>query len=96
MQSKFVKKRYIFLTRIWSSPGVVADLPRSVADASEFFQGDEGSSIEKMFWSQYLAQEHLAPLSDQLKQLTKLHRVAGLAMKDVIVRLWLAEPIPRS
>ena len=37
MQSKFVKKRYIFLTRIWSSPGVFADLPRSVADVTEFF-----------------------------------------------------------
>ena len=36
------------------------------------------------------------PLSDQLKQLTELHRVAGLAMKDVIVRLWPAEPIPSS
>lgn len=36
------------------------------------------------------------PLSDQLKQLTEQHRVAGLAMKDVIVRLWPAEPIPSS
>ena len=36
------------------------------------------------------------PLSDQLKQLTELHRVAGMAMKDVIVRLWPAEPIPSS
>ena len=36
------------------------------------------------------------PLSDQLKQLTELHRVAELAMKDVIVRLWPAEPIPIS
>ena len=37
MQSKFVKKRYLLLTRIWSSPGAFADLPRSVADAAEFF-----------------------------------------------------------
>ena len=36
------------------------------------------------------------PLSGQLKQLTELHRVAGLAMKNVIVRLWPAEPIPSS
>ena len=35
-------------------------------------------------------------LSDQLKQLTKLHRVAELAMKDIIVDLWPAEPIPNS
>ena len=35
------------------------------------------------------------PLSDQLKQLTELHRMAELAMKDVIIR-WLDEPIPNS
>ena len=40
--------------------------------------------------------EHRTPLSDQLKQLTELHRVARLAMKDVIVCLWPAEPIPSS
>ena len=44
----------------------------------------------------YLAPDYPAPLSDQLKQLTKLHRVTGLAMKDVIVRLWPTEPIPSS
>ena len=37
MQSKFVKKRYLLLTRIWSSPGAFVDLPCSVADAAEFF-----------------------------------------------------------
>ena len=37
MQSKYVKKRYLLLTRIWSIPGAFADLPRSVADAAEFF-----------------------------------------------------------
>ena len=36
------------------------------------------------------------PFSDQLKQLVKLHRSAELAMKDLIVRLWPAEPIPSS
>ena len=36
------------------------------------------------------------PLSDQLKQLTELHRVAGLAMKDLIIRLWPAKAIPSS
>ena len=36
------------------------------------------------------------PLSDQLKQLAELHRVAGLAMRDFIIRLWPAEPIPNS
>ena len=45
---------------------------------------------------QYLAPEHPVPLSDQLKQLTELHRVAELDMKDLIIRLWPAEAIPSS
>ena len=72
------------------------DLPRSVSDAAEFFRAEEGSSSEKLFWSQYLAPEHPVPFSDQLKQLVELHRVAELAMKDLIIRLWPAEAIPSS
>ena len=75
------------MTRIWSSPGAFADLPCSVADAAEFFRAEEGSSTKKLFRSQYLAPEHPVPFSDQLKQLTELHRVAELAMKDIIVCL---------
>ena len=52
--------------------------------------------MEKLFWSQYLAPEHPVPFSDQLKQLVELHRVAELAMKDLIIRLWPAEAIPSS
>ena len=33
---------------------------------------------------------------DQLKQLIKLHQAAELAMKDLVIRLWPAEPIPSS
>ena len=51
MQSKFVRKKYILLTWIWSSPGAFADQPRSVADAAEFFRAEEGSSTEKLYWS---------------------------------------------
>ena len=36
------------------------------------------------------------PFSDQLKQLVELHRVAELAMKDLLIRLWPAEAIPSS
>ena len=67
-----------------------------MSDVAEFFQDEEGSSTEKLFWSQYLAPEHPVPFSDQLKQLTKLHRVAELAMKDLIIRLWPTEAIPNS
>ena len=38
--------------------------------------------------------EHPVAFANQLKQLVELHRVAELAMKDMIVRLWLAEAIP--
>ena len=53
-------------------------------------------STEKLFWSQYLGPKHPVPFSDQLKQLVELHRLAELAMKDLIVRLWPADPIPSS
>ena len=96
MQSKYVKKKYFLLTRIRSFPGAFTDLPCSVSDAAEFFRAEEGSSMEKLFWSQYLAPEHPVPFSDQLKQLVELHRVAELAMKDLIIRLWPAEAIPSS
>ena len=36
------------------------------------------------------------PFIDQLKQLVELHQAAELAMKDLVVRLRPAEPIPSS
>ena len=96
MQSNYVKKKYFLLTRIWSSPGAFADLPRSVSDAAEFFRAEEGSSTEKLFWWQYLAPGHPVAFSDQLKQLVERHRVEKLAMKNLIIRLWPAEAIPSS
>ena len=35
-------------------------------------------------------------MNNQVMQLADLHRMFGLAMKDIIVRLWPAEPIPSS
>ena len=96
MQRKYAERKYLLLTRIRSSPGVFADLPRSVSNAKQFYRAEEGSSAEKLFWSQYLAPEHPVPFSDQLKQLVELHRVAELAMKDLIIRLWPAEAMPGS
>ena len=84
------------LTRIWSSPGAFADLPCSISDAAEFYRAEEGSSMEKLFWSQYIGAEHPTPLSDQLKQLVELHNVAEQAMRDLIVRMWPGEPLPSS
>ena len=61
-----------------------------------YFRAKEGSSTEKLFWTQYVVPEHPVPFTDQLKQLVELHRVAELAMKDLIIRLWLAEAISSS
>ena len=35
-------------------------------------------------------------MNNQMKQLAELHRMSGLSMRDVIVRLWPSEPIPSS
>ena len=96
MQSKHVKETFLLLTRIRSSLGAFTDLRRSISDAAEFYRAEEGSSTEKLFWSQYTGTEHPMPLSDQLKQLVELHKAAELAMKDFIIRLWPGEPLPSS
>ncbi|SPT20372.1 unnamed protein product [Triticum aestivum] len=36
------------------------------------------------------------PLSDQLKQLVELHKVAEQAMNDLIVRMWPGDSLPNS
>ncbi len=82
MESKHVKETFLLLTRVRSSPGAFADLPRSVSDAAEFYRAEEGSSTKKLFWSQYTRTEHPMPLSDQLKQLVELHKAAEQAMSD--------------
>ena len=96
MQSKHINVSYLLLTRIRSSPGAFADLPRSVSDAAAFYRAKEGSSTEKVFWSQYADAGHPVPLTDQLKQLVELHKVAEQAMKGLIVRLWPKEAMPGS
>ena len=71
-------------------------LPCSISDVAEHYRAEEGMSTEKLFWSQYLGPEHPLPFSDQLKQLVKLHTLAELAMKDLTVQLWPADPVPIS
>ena len=67
-----------------------------MSDAAAFYRAEEGSSTEKVFWSQYNEAGHPVPLSDQLKQLVELHKVAEQAMKDLIVRLWPGGALPGS
>ena len=76
--------------------GVFAELPRNISDAAQFYRAKERNTADKLFWMQYLAPNYPVPFSDQLKQLIELHKAAELAMKDLIIRLWPAEPIPSS
>ncbi|KAF7101554.1 hypothetical protein CFC21_102858 [Triticum aestivum] len=76
--------------------GAFADLPHSVSDAAAFYRGEEGSSTEKVFWSQYAEAGHSVPLSDQLKQLVELHKAAEQARKGLIGQLWPGEVLPLS
>ena len=96
MQSKHVKVNYLLLTRVRSSPGAFADLPHSVSDAAKYYQAEEGSSAEKLFWSQYTGTEHPMPMSDQLKQLVELHKAAEQAMRGLIARMWPGNSLPNS
>ena len=64
--------------------------------AAQYFRAQEGNTTEKLFWSQYLAPERPTLLNNQMMQLAELHRMSGLAIKDIIVRLWPAGPIPSS
>ena len=52
--------------------------------------------MEKLFWSQFTAQERPSLLNDQMVQWAELHRISGAAMKNVVVHLWPTEPIPSS
>ena len=72
------------------------ELPHSISDAAQFYRAEERNTADKLFWSQYLASNYPVPFVDQLKQLIELHKAAKLAMKDLIIRLWPAEPIPSS
>ena len=96
LQSKFGGQKYALLTRLWSSLDAFMDLPKSVADAAQYFRAQERNTMEKLFWSQCLAPERPALLNNKMMQLAELHRMSGLAMKDIIVRLWPAGPIPSS
>ena len=76
--------------------GVFAELPPSISDAAHIYRAEERNTADKLFWSQYLAPHYPVPFANQLKQLIELHKAAELAMKDLVIRLWPAEPIPSS
>jgi len=94
MQSGRVEATSLILILSFGFPGAFIGLPHSASDAAEHYRAEEGMPTEKLFWAQPLGSEHPVPFSDQLKQLVELHRLAELAMRDFIVRLWPADPMP--
>jgi hypothetical protein len=92
-KSVFGGNMFALLTRVWRSTDVFAELPRSVADATEHYAKREGDTEQRLFWAQFQAPEHPPLLSNQMKQVMELHWMAGPAMKDLCVWLWPTEPI---
>ena len=86
----------MLLMRVWRSAGAFADLPKSAADATRFFTGQEGWAEQRLFWVQFQAPEHPPLLNNQMKQLMELHRMAEPVMKDLCVKLWSSKPLPSS
>nr|XP_045089558.1 chromosome partition protein MukB-like [Aegilops tauschii subsp. strangulata] len=66
LQSIFCGQRCALLNRLWSAPDTFSDLPRSAADAAQYFRAQEGNATEKLFWSWYLAPERPALLNNQM------------------------------
>ena len=53
LQTKFGDPKYALLNQMWISPDTFLDLPKSVSDAAQFFQAQEGRAAERLFWSQF-------------------------------------------
>ena len=81
---------------MWSSPDSFLDQTKSVADAAQFYQAQDGRAVEKLFWSQFKVPERPSLLNEQMAQWAELDKVSGGTMKEVVVWLWPTEPIPNS
>ena len=84
------------LTQVWRSSGVCADLQKSAANANKFYASRGEDDEARLFWAQFESPERSPLLSEQMKQLMELHRMAEPAMRDLCIRLWPAEPLPSS
>lgn len=96
LQTKFGDPDYAQLNQVWSSPAEFLDLPKSSSDAAQFYQAQEGYAMEKLFWSQFGASKRPLLLNEQMSQWAELHRISSDAMKNVIIRLWPNELVPKS
>ena len=63
------------------------DLAVSAADAAEYFKDQKGPEVEKLFWSQFHAPVRPLLLNEQLTGWAALHRLSGLSMRSIVVKL---------
>ena len=85
LRTKFGDPKYSLLDRMWSSPYAYLDLSKSAADATQFFQAQEGHEAERLFWSQFSMPRRPLLLNEQMAEWAELHRISGLSMKAVMV-----------
>ncbi|KAI5007690.1 hypothetical protein ZWY2020_008738 [Hordeum vulgare] len=56
----------------------------------------DGDVEQRLFLARFENPEANPSLSNQMKQLFELHRMAEPAIKDLCVRLWPTEPLPNN
>ena len=64
-------------------------------DRSPILVGHQDAT-ENLFWSQFSMPKRPLLLKEQMAQWAELHRILRSAMKDVVVQLWLTEPVLNS
>jgi hypothetical protein len=84
------------LTQVWRAAGAFLDLPKSLAGAQAYTLAPGDNSFRKEFWDQFGDTGLTLLLSERMKQLMELHRMAGPALQDLSVRLWPTEAMPTS
>ena len=49
LEAKFENRGYALLNQLWSSPDTYADLPKSAAEAAQFFRAQKWYTTQKLF-----------------------------------------------
>ena len=91
---KFSDPKYAPLDQLWSAANAYADLAKSAADATEFYQDRKDHKVERLFWSQFSALTRPLPLNERMAAWAELHRLSGLAMRSVVDHLRPRAPQP--
>ena len=92
LRTKFLDLKYAPLDGRWSPADAYADLAKSTANATMFFEDQGGKEVEKLFWSQFNAPTCPLPLSEKMAAVAELHRLSWLAMRSVIGHFWPKGP----